>query len=111
MQSGITASAKKSVLAWLDADGDGSVSIAEAEQGARAGLHRCEEKLSAVCGALAPFKDSLVMGGGPLSASRVGLFSRSLALRCFLPRTNGRASRSVRPKAPRKAASRNQIWL
>lgn len=64
MQSGITASAKKSVLAWLDADGDGSVSIAEAEQGARAGLHRCEEKLSAVCGALAPFKDSLVMGGG-----------------------------------------------
>ncbi|KAJ1457589.1 hypothetical protein M885DRAFT_481408 [Pelagophyceae sp. CCMP2097] len=61
-----TAAAKAAALRLLDADGDGHVSVEEAEAGARDAVSAVERRLASVYVALAPYRASLVVGGGLL---------------------------------------------
>ena len=67
----MAASAKKragdALLGLLDEDGDGEISWAEIEGGARGAFHRCEEALTRAWRVLEPHKTKLLAGAGVIS--------------------------------------------
>ena len=63
----MAASARKRLVTLLDEDGDGEISWAEIEGGARGAFHRCEEALTRTWRVLAPHKTKLLAGAGIIS--------------------------------------------
>ena len=63
----MAASARKRIVTLLDEDGDGEISWAEIEGGARGAFHRCEEALTRAWRVLAPHKTKLLAGAGIIS--------------------------------------------
>ena len=58
----MAASARKRIVTLLDEDGDGEISWAEIEGGARGAFHRCEEAVTRAWRVLAPHKTKLLAG-------------------------------------------------
>ena len=71
----MAASARKRLVTLLDEDGDGEISWAEIEGGARGAFHRCEEALTRAWRVLDPHKTKLLAGvlfrasTGPISST------------------------------------------
>ena len=63
----MAASARKRLVTLLDEDGDGEISWAEIEGGARGAFHRCEEAVTRTWRVLAPHKTKLLAGAGVIS--------------------------------------------
>ena len=63
----MAASARKRLVTLLDEDGDGEISWAEIEGGARGAFHRCEEAVTRAWRVLAPHKTKLLAGAGIIS--------------------------------------------
>ena len=63
----MAASARKRIVTLFDEDGDGEVSWAEIEGGARGAFHRCEEALTRAWRVLAPHKTKLLALAGIIS--------------------------------------------
>ena len=63
----MAASARKRLVTLLDEDGDGEISWAEIQGGARGAFHRCEEALTRAWRVLAPHKTKLLAGAGIIS--------------------------------------------
>ena len=63
----MAASARKRIVTLLDEDGDGEISWAEIEGGARGAFHRCEEAVTRAWHVLEPHKTKLLAGAGIIS--------------------------------------------
>jgi hypothetical protein len=70
----VTGAAHAALLTRLDADGDGEISMEEAEGGARAAFHAAEERVSRLCAALEPHRATVFAIGGYLGTFYGGNF-------------------------------------
>ena len=67
LEAAASETARETLLALLDADGDGVITWDECEGGARTLLHRSEECCSRVVATLQPYRRPLLCGAGLLS--------------------------------------------